>query len=61
MVDAAALIERYQLQPHPEGGWDRELHRSDRTVQCADGAQRSALTLILWGSVRTNRRSPPRR
>ena len=42
-----ALIERYQLQPHPEGGWYRELHRSPLAVQRADGEGRSALTLIL--------------
>ena len=43
-----ALIERYQLQPHPEGGWYRELHRSPLAVQRADGKGRSALTLILF-------------
>ena len=43
-----ALIERYQLQPHPEGGWYRELHRSPLAVQRADGVGRSALTLILF-------------
>ena len=48
MVDAAALIARYGLQPHPEGGWYRELHRSALTVQRADGEPRSALTLILF-------------
>ena len=48
MENAAALIERYGLQPHPEGGWYRELHRSALGVQRADGEQRSALTLILF-------------
>ena len=48
MDHAAALIERYQLQPHPEGGWYRECHRSDQTVHRADGEQRSALTTILF-------------
>ena len=43
-----ALIDRYQLQPHPEGGWYRELHRSPLAVQRADGEGRSALTLILF-------------
>jgi hypothetical protein len=42
------LIERYQLQSHPEGGWYRELHRSPLEVQRADGEGRSALTLILF-------------
>ena len=26
------LIQRYQLIPHPEGGWYRELHRSKLNV-----------------------------
>ena len=43
-----ALIDRYQLQPHPECGWYRELHRSPLAVQRADGEGRSALTLILF-------------
>ena len=48
--DAVAnqLIERYQLIPHPEGGWYREVHRSDHTVNRSDGEQRSALTMILF-------------
>jgi uncharacterized protein len=48
MTDAASLIARYQLQPHPEGGWYRELHRSEQAVQRADGEARSALTVILF-------------
>jgi predicted cupin superfamily sugar epimerase len=48
MVDAEALIARYELQPHPEGGWYRELHRSALAVQRIDGEPRSALTLILF-------------
>ena len=34
--------------PHPEGGWYRELHRSPDQVQRQDGAERSALTAILF-------------
>lgn len=41
---AAALIERLQLQPHPEGGWFRETHRS--LEPGADG--RAASTSILF-------------
>ena len=47
-MDAQALIERYGLQPHPEGGWYRELHRSRQAVVRADGQQRSGLTAILF-------------
>ncbi|MFM7677008.1 MAG: cupin domain-containing protein [Synechococcus sp.] len=44
-----ALIERLALQPHPEGGWYRELHRSAIAVQrSADGAPREGLTVIVF-------------
>lgn len=46
--DAQALIERLRLQPHPEGGWFREEHRSPLSVCRTDGAHRSALTLIWF-------------
>ncbi|MEB3199491.1 MAG: cupin domain-containing protein [Synechococcaceae cyanobacterium] len=45
-----ALISRHRLEPHPEGGWYRELHRSPLQVSL-DGAAdspRSALTAILY-------------
>lgn len=42
------LITRYQLQPHPEGGWYREVHRSAQQVMRSDGQTRSALTQILF-------------
>jgi len=42
------LIERHGLQPHPEGGWYREIHRSTEPVSRADGARRAALTVILF-------------
>ena len=47
-MDVQALIERYGLQPHPEGGWYRELHRSRQMVVRADGQRRSAVTAILF-------------
>ena len=47
-LSAQALIDRYGLQPHPEGGWYREVHRSSATVTRADGQQRSGLTVILF-------------
>ena len=44
---AAALIEKLQLQPHPEGGWYREVFRSAQTVLPQDGRPpRAALTTI---------------
>ncbi|MBW4529272.1 MAG: cupin domain-containing protein [Aphanothece saxicola GSE-SYN-MK-01-06B] len=44
-----ALIARFALQPHPEGGWYRELHRSAGQVQRSeDGRQRAGLTVIVF-------------
>lgn len=45
----AGLIATLGLVPHPEGGYYAELHRSDVTVQPADGrGPRSALTTIYF-------------
>lgn len=40
-------MRQLQLQPHPEGGWYRELYRSGRQV-LTPGAARSALTSIYY-------------
>ena len=48
MNQTQALIQQLGLMPHPEGGWYRELHRSPDKVQRQDGAERSALTAILF-------------
>ncbi|MCP9848584.1 cupin domain-containing protein [Cyanobium sp. Morenito 9A2] len=40
------LIHKLALAPHPEGGFYREIHRSELRVRRADGAERAALTLI---------------
>ncbi|MFM8258909.1 MAG: cupin domain-containing protein [Vulcanococcus sp.] len=48
MAVVEQLIERYQLQPHPEGGWYREVHRSTLQVRRSDGQARSAFTQILF-------------
>ena len=42
------LIRRYGLEPHPEGGWYREVHRSGELVSRLDGQRRAALTAILF-------------
>ena len=47
-LPSQVLIDRYQLQPHPEGGWYRELHRSHTVVTRADGSERSGFTAILF-------------
>jgi predicted cupin superfamily sugar epimerase len=44
-----ALIARLDLQPHPEGGWYRELHRSPGQVcRAGDGRRRAGLTVIAF-------------
>lgn len=50
MSVAEELIDRYQLAPHPEGGWYREFHRSDVSVGKLPGysGQRTALTAIYF-------------
>ncbi len=47
MESAAKLIERLALQPHPEGGWYREVHRAAERVETSRGA-RAALTAIYY-------------
>jgi predicted cupin superfamily sugar epimerase len=49
MSRARELIELLDLQPHPEGGWYREIHRATATVSPADNRPpRSALTAIYF-------------
>lgn len=45
---AAQLVERLGLLPHPEGGWFREVHRSVQGVQTPEHGRRSAFTSILF-------------
>ncbi|HEX6094683.1 MAG TPA: cupin domain-containing protein [Thermoanaerobaculia bacterium] len=46
---ARQLIESLQLQPHPEGGWYRQVYKSsERVTRQADGADRTALTTIYF-------------
>lgn len=47
MKNASALIESLELNPHPEGGWYREIYRSPLEVT-ALGARRSAGTAIYY-------------
>ena len=42
------LIATWNLSPHPEGGWYREVQRSGISVQRPDGEQRSAITTVLF-------------
>ncbi|MDP9193244.1 MAG: cupin domain-containing protein [Acidobacteriota bacterium] len=46
---ARQLIDTLGLTPHPEGGWYRQIFKSDeRVTRLADGAERSALTTIYF-------------
>jgi uncharacterized protein len=47
MESASEIVARLALQPHPEGGWYREVHRSAERVQTPRGL-RSALTTIYY-------------
>ncbi|MFZ9388043.1 MAG: cupin domain-containing protein [Chitinophagaceae bacterium] len=35
MGNPAALIEQYQLEPHPEGGWYRQTYKSPEMIQAS--------------------------
>ncbi len=47
---AQSIIDRYDLQPHPEGGWYREVHRSPSSLGLLPGytGERTALTVIYF-------------
>lgn len=46
---AAELIDALSLTAHPEGGWYRQLFKSEeRVTRLRDGAGRSALTTIYF-------------
>ena len=46
-MNAQQLIEHHQLEPHPEGGWYREVYRAEQYVASpVTGDPRSAFTHI---------------
>jgi len=47
LTDATRCIEALQLQPHPEGGYYREIYRSPQQVQVGD-RRRAASTSIYF-------------
>jgi predicted cupin superfamily sugar epimerase len=47
-TEAARLIADLRLQPHPEGGYYREVFRSAGYVTSAAGTPRSAMTSIYY-------------
>lgn len=48
-MDAADLIQRLKLQPHPEGGWYRETWRSEAALPDGRAASTSILFLLKEG------------
>jgi uncharacterized protein len=46
-LSARELVSKLALQPHPEGGWYREIYRSPTRVETERGS-RSALTTIYY-------------
>ncbi len=47
MTRSVELIQRLALQPHPEGGWYREIYRSPTRIDTPRGP-RSAITTIYY-------------
>src|SRR5512140_916869 len=47
-AEAAALVRRLSLAPHPEGGWYSEAHRSRQLVRTSVHGERAAFTSILY-------------
>lgn len=46
---ARHLIDSLRLEPHPEGGWYRQIYKSEEKVtRHRDGAERTALTTIYF-------------
>ena len=46
---ARQLIDSLALEPHPEGGWYRQVFRSEeRVTRHHDGAERRAITTIYF-------------
>ena len=56
---AQQLIDALQLKPHPEGGWYRQLYKSEeRVTRLHDGANRSAITTIYFLLVEGTESAP---
>ncbi len=47
MKTAAELVKQLDLQPHPEGGWYKEIYRSPNNIE-SNSKQRSVLTGIYF-------------
>ena len=43
-----AIIKQFNLSPHPEGGWFREIVRSENSLIREDGQSRNFITGIYY-------------
>ena len=56
---AQQLIDALDLKPHPEGGWYRQVYKSEeRVTRLHDGANRSAITTIYFLLVEGTESAP---
>ena len=42
------IIKQFNLSPHPEGGWFREIVRSEKSLIREDGQSRNCITGIYF-------------
>ena len=45
---SSEIINKFKLSPHPEGGWFREIIRSENHVTRNDGQKRNNITSIYY-------------
>jgi predicted cupin superfamily sugar epimerase len=48
MQDINAVIDSLELEPHPEGGYYREMHRASALVREANGNSKNAYSSIYY-------------
>jgi len=48
MQDIKAVIDSLQLEPHPEGGFYREIHRASALIREANGNSKNAYSSIYY-------------
>ena len=47
-ITSSEIINQFELSPHPEGGWFREIFRSESYVIRKDGEKRNNITGIYY-------------
>ena len=48
MQEINAVIDSLELEPHPEGGFYREMHRASSLVKEANGSSKNAYSSIYY-------------